>query len=45
MPPGKDYYSILGVSKGADENELKKGEDACEISFTHAHIMGGGLPS
>ena len=22
---GKDYYDILGVSKSADENELKKG--------------------
>jgi hypothetical protein len=22
---GKDYYSILGVAKGADEAELKKG--------------------
>jgi DnaJ-class molecular chaperone len=22
---GKDYYNILGVSKGADEAELKKG--------------------
>lgn len=23
---GRDYYGILGVAKGADENELKKGE-------------------
>jgi DnaJ-class molecular chaperone len=22
---GKDYYNILGVAKGADEAELKKG--------------------
>jgi len=23
---GRDYYAILGVAKGADENELKRGE-------------------
>lgn len=25
---GRDYYQILGVSRNADENELKKGERA-----------------
>jgi dnaJ domain len=23
---GKDYYKILGVSKSADDDEIKKGE-------------------
>ena len=28
---GKDYYSVLGVKREADENELKKGTASASI--------------
>lgn len=35
---GKDYYDILGVSKGADADELKKGR------WTHFAVVLSRLP-
>ena len=40
---GRDYYAILGVAKGADDNELKKGGTAAGLAAcrgcVHAHTL------
>jgi hypothetical protein len=34
---GKDYYAILGVAKGADDNELKKGKPSTSSTSQPQH--------
>ena len=45
---GKDYYEVLGVSKDADEDQLKKGawRSHCCDSFTRpVEVMSGSARS